>query len=171
MCIRDRHKFDQYEKESNIPEQPKDQEDNLLNVSLDNEYNIAEHRFNTTEFKSVIQKIDTMTGRQFEEFIADFFKKKGYLTTLTPETGDFGIDIIIENDYIKIGIQTKCYIEKVSNSAVQEAVTGIRHYNLDKAMVVTNSYFQPSAITLAKDNNVILWDRDKLIKELSIKDT
>lgn len=167
----EKHKFDQYEKESNIPEQPKDQEDNLLNVSLDNEYNIAEHRFNTTEFKSVIQKIDTMTGRQFEEFIADFFKKKGYLTTLTPETGDFGIDIIIENDYIKIGIQTKCYIEKVSNSAVQEAVTGIRHYNLDKAMVVTNSYFQPSAITLAKDNNVILWDRDKLIKELSIKDT
>lgn len=166
-----KHKFDQYEKESNILEQPNDQDDNSLNVSSDNESKIAEHGSNSTELKSVIQQIDSMSGRQFEQFIADFFKKKGYLTTLTPETGDFGIDIIIENDYIKIGIQTKCYIEKVSNSAVQEAVTGIRHYNLDKAMVVTNSYFLPSAITLAKDNNVILWDRDKLIKELEINDT
>lgn len=124
--------------------------------------------FNSDAIESIatIEKIDRMSGRQFEEFIADFFKKKGYRTSLTPESGDYGIDVIVESAFFKIGIQTKCYNDKVSNSAVQEAVTGIRHYNLDKAMVITNSYFQPSAITLAKDNNVILLDRDKLIEEI-----
>lgn len=113
-----------------------------------------------------IQKIDKMSGRQFEEYLADFFKQQGYKTTLTPLSGDYGIDLIIENDFMKIGVQAKCYSDKVSNSAVQEAVTAIRHYNLDKVMVITNSYFQRSAIELAKDNNVMLWDRNRLIKEL-----
>lgn len=107
-----------------------------------------------------------MSGKEFESFIATLFQKKGFKVLQTPLSGDFGIDVIIENSFIKIGIQTKCYNDKVSNSAVQEAVTGIKHYNLDKAMVITNNYFQPSAIALAKDNNVILWDRDKLLQEI-----
>lgn len=116
--------------------------------------------------KKTIHTIDLMSGREFEEFIAEYFEKKGYKVTLTPSSGDYGIDVIIENDFVKIGIQTKCYNDKVPNAAVQEAVTGIKHYRLDKAMVITNNYFQPSAIQLAEDNNVILWNRDKLESEL-----
>lgn len=115
---------------------------------------------------TLIEKIDCMSGKEFESFIATLFQKKGFKVLQTPISGDFGIDVIIENSFIKIGVQTKCYNDKVSNSAVQEAVTGIKHYNLDKAMVITNNYFQPSAIALAKDNNVILWDRDKLLQEI-----
>lgn len=114
-----------------------------------------------------IETIDRMAGREFEVFIAKLFKERGYKSTLTPSSGDYGIDVIVEDEFIKIGIQTKCYADKVSNSAVQEAVTGIRHYKLNRAMVITNSYFQPSAIQLAKDNDVILWDRNKLISEIA----
>lgn len=138
----------------------------------------SDNIYDTTENSSVIDvdlidganilnTIDIMNGREFEEFIANLFRKKGYKTTLTPSSGDYGIDVIIENDFLKIGIQTKCYSDKVSNSAVQEAFTGIKHYGLDKAMVITNNYFQPSAIRLAKENNVILWDRERLEEELS----
>ena len=108
-----------------------------------------------------------MDGREFEIFIAEIFEKKGYSVYLTPSSGDFGIDVIIEDDFTRIGIQTKCYNNaNVPNSAVQEAVTGMRHYKIDKAMVATNSYFQPSAKTLAEENNVILWDRERLEKEI-----
>ena len=114
-----------------------------------------------------IQLIDAMTGKEFEEFLADFFTRRGYKTTLTPLSGDYGVDVIIENDFVKIGIQAKRYSDKVPNAAVQEAIASLKHYGLDKAMVITNNYFQPSAIQLAKDNGVILWNRDKLIEELS----
>ena len=82
-------------------------------------------------------------------------------------SGDFGVDIIIENEFVKIGVQAKRYTNTVGNSAIQEIVAGMKHYNLDKGMVVTNNYFSRSAIELAKDNNVILWDRNTLIEKIS----
>ncbi len=82
-------------------------------------------------------------------------------------SGDFGVDIIIENEFVKIGVQAKRYINTVGNSAIQEIVAGMKHYNLDKGMVITSNYFSRSAIELAKDNNIILWDRDTLIDKIS----
>lgn len=115
---------------------------------------------------SPIERIDRMTGEQFEIFMENFFRKQGFKVTRTPLSGDYGIDLIIENDFSKIGVQAKRYSEKVSLSAVQEVIGGLRHYGLSSGMVVTNSTFQASAIQLAKDNNITLWNRDKLIEKL-----
>ncbi|MDE6604700.1 MAG: restriction endonuclease [Clostridia bacterium] len=113
-----------------------------------------------------IDRIDRMNGEQFEIFMEDFFIKQGFKVTRTPLSGDYGIDLIIENDFSKIGVQAKCYSNKVTQSAVREVVAGLRHYNLSSGMVVTNNYFQPAAIRLAADNNITLWDRDKLVNKL-----
>lgn len=115
---------------------------------------------------SPIERIDRMTGEQFEIFMEDYFRKQGFKVERTPLSGDYGIDLIIENDFSKIGVQAKCYSNKVTASAVQEVVTGLRHYGLSGGMVVTNNYFQPAAIQLAKDNGITLWNRDKLIEKL-----
>lgn len=115
---------------------------------------------------SPIERIDRMTGEQFEIFMEAYFRKQGFKVERTPLSGDYGIDLIIENDFSKIGVQAKCYSNKVTASAVQEVVTGLRHYGLSGGMVVTNNYFQPAAIQLAKDNGITLWNRDKLIEKL-----
>ncbi|HNQ62188.1 MAG TPA: restriction endonuclease, partial [Bacteroidia bacterium] len=39
-----------------------------------------------------------------------------------------------------------------------------KHYSASKAIVVTNNYFTKGAIDLARSNNVILIDKDKLNK-------
>ena len=160
-------KFKDYEKALYTAQTESTENEQVDCTSLSKEEidNIA---FNSDTYEALnpIEKIDMMTGRQFEEFLAHYFNELGYSTTLTPQSGDYGIDIIIEARFEKIGVQVKCYQGKVTNSAVQEAVAGVRHYGLDKAMVITNNYFQPSAIELARDNGVILWDRDKLIEEL-----
>ncbi|MCX4361908.1 MAG: restriction endonuclease [Clostridia bacterium] len=116
---------------------------------------------------SPIDRIDRMTGEQFEIFMEDYFIKQGFKVKRTPLSGDYGIDLIIENDFSKIGIQAKCYSNKITASAVQEAVAGLRHYGLSSGMVVTNNYFQPAAIQLAKENSITLWDRNMLIKKLN----
>lgn len=115
---------------------------------------------------SPIEKIDHMTGEEFELFMTKYFATHGFKTTHTPLSGDYGIDLILENDFVKIGVQAKCYSNKVTLSAIQEVVAGLRHYGLSSGMVVTNNYFQPSAIRLAKENNITLWDRNKLIEKL-----
>lgn len=127
--------------------------------------NMATPQSTATEL-SPIEQIDNMSGEEFELFMTQYFKSQGFKTTHTPISGDYGIDLIIENDFGKIGVQAKCYSNKVSLDAVQQVVAGLRHYGLSSGIVVTNSYFQPSAIRLAADNNITLWDRNKLIEKL-----
>jgi restriction system protein len=116
--------------------------------------------------KTTIFDIDLMTGLEFEQFIAKLFEKKGYTVEVTKASGDQGIDVIAEKGGTKIGIQAKCYSGTVGNSAVPEAVAGKQFYRCDKAMVITNNYFTPSATELAAANDVILWNRDTLNENL-----
>ena len=109
-----------------------------------------------------IDDIDKMNGEEFEIYIGELFKKLGYKIVVTKVSGDQGIDVIVQKGGIKTGIQCKRYTNKVSNSAIQEAVAGKAQYGLDKVMVITTNYFTKSAIELANSNNVVLWNRDKL---------
>ena len=114
-----------------------------------------------------ISDIDLMSGKEFEMFVADMFKKMGYSVNITKESGDQGIDVIAEHNGSLIGIQAKCYSSTVGNYAVQEAVAGGRYYQCNKSMVITNRYFTESAISLASVNEVVLWDRDMIIARLA----
>lgn len=113
-----------------------------------------------------IEDIDEMSGEDFEKITEYFLNKRGYRTSLTPKTGDQGIDIIADDGHNKIGVQVKRYDSKVGNSAIQEVIAGMKYYSLDKGMVVTNNYFTQSAKDLARSANIILWDRTTLMMEL-----
>lgn len=119
-----------------------------------------------SETLSPIEKVDRMSGEEFEIFMEDYFIKNGYKVERTPLSGDYGVDLIIEHTFGKTGVQLKCYSKKVPSEAVAQVKLGLQHYGLSNGMVITNNYFQPSAIALAADNNITLWDRDKLIKIL-----
>lgn len=112
--------------------------------------------------------IDLMTGTEFESAVAALFSQMGFIVSLTKSSGDQGIDIIAEKGSQRIGIQAKCYSGSVGNSAIQEAVAGKAYYNLNKVMVITNSQFTSSAVSLAQSNDVILWDRTLLSEKLSL---
>ena len=105
-------------------------------------------------------------GGDFEKFVAELFTKMGYSTEVTKASGDQGIDVIASKNGSSIGIQAKCYSGSVGNSAIQEVVAGKTYYKLDKALVVTNSFFTESAQQLAQSNSVILWDRNILKQKI-----
>lgn len=122
---------------------------------------------NVVDFPNLtIDDVDLMNGAEFETFIGDLFIKMGYSVNITSGSGDQGIDIIATKNGIRIGVQTKCYSNSVSNKAVQEVTAGVKHYNLQKAIVITNNYFTKSAIQLAISNDVVLWDRLILIEKI-----
>lgn len=118
---------------------------------------------------SGIEKVDKMSGENFEIFLENLFKNKGYKVKRTPLSGDFGADLIVEKDSIKTAVQAKRYNDNVSLGAVQEVVGAMAHYSCCSGMVITNSYFTKAAIELACSNHIDLWDRDRLIKEILSK--
>lgn len=108
-------------------------------------------------------EIDQMSGHEFEEFVCSLFQSLGYRAEATKKSRDFGVDIVCIHGRDKIALQTKRYSKNVNLKCVQEVTAGMRKYNCNKSMVVTNSYFTQSAIDLAMHNDCELVNRDSLI--------
>ena len=112
------------------------------------------------------EDIQRMDGFDFEEVVADLFNAKGYDAKVTSGSGDQGADVVADKDFEKVVIQAKRYKGKVSNSAVQEVVASMKHYNADRGLVITNSQFTSSARELASSNDIELWNGGKLKEQI-----
>lgn len=110
--------------------------------------------------------IQQMNGFDFEEVVADLFNAKGYDAKVTSGSGDQGADVVADKDFEKVVVQAKRYKGKVSNSAVQEVVASMKHYNADRGLVITNSQFTSSARELASSNDIELWNGGKLKEQI-----
>ncbi len=111
------------------------------------------------------QDPSTMTGGEFETFVANVLKAKGFTSVRgTPVTGDQGADLIAEKDGRTIIIQAKRYQGSVGNGAVQEVIAARTFYKGDEAWVVTNSTFTRAAVALAQSAGVRLVDGIELRK-------
>lgn len=107
--------------------------------------------------------IDEMSGIQFEEYVANLLRKAGWEgVTITPATGDHGVDIIAVHNGQKYAIQCKRYRSAVNTKAVQEVYTGKGVYEADYAVVITNSAFTQKAKEMAEKLDIKLWDRNTL---------
>ncbi len=112
--------------------------------------------------------VDSLDGKEFEKYCAGLLTELGYINVkITPGSGDYGIDILAEKDELIYGFQCKCYSSNIGVKAVQEVSSGSIYYNCDRAIVITNNYFTPAAINMAKRIGVILWDRKEIEKLLS----
>ncbi|MBD2296164.1 restriction endonuclease [Anabaena sphaerica FACHB-251] len=110
-----------------------------------------------------IYEFDSMSGVEFEEFLAELLSEYGYLVTQTGYSQDYGADLILYKDNIKIVVQAKRSNKPVGVRAVQEVVGAINYYQANKAIVITNNDFSSNAHNLAKASQVELWDRRRLL--------
>lgn len=127
------------------------------------------HKYKPKHTKYSIYAIDNISdGHTFEYVVADLLKDVGfYNVKVTVGSGDYGIDVVGWYEGASYAIQCKKYSGKVGVSAVQEAYAGRSYYGCNYAMVITNNYFTPAAIKLAKSTGVILWDRNNVKKLLN----
>ncbi len=114
----------------------------------------------------IIQRVDMMSGVEFENFVANIFRRLGYSVRTTAITGDFGADLILSAKGDKICVQCKRYAKAVNLKAVQEITSAKTYYDCNKAMVVTNSHYTQSAYELARSNGVTLLDREWLYNQI-----
>jgi restriction system protein len=117
--------------------------------------------------RSGIKDIDRFGGKTFEEYLAVLFKRLGYKVERTKFAGDYGGDLVLRKDGVRTVVQAKRYTKSVGVRAVQEVVAAKGYYDCAQSMVVSNSSYTKQARELASKNNVELWDRDMLIRQLT----
>jgi len=122
---------------------------------------------------SLALRIDRMEGREFEEFLGEVFDRAGYKVEVTQASGDFGADLLIEDDAgYRIAVQAKRYNGKVGLEAVQQVAAAVPFYGVDEGWVVTNSVYTEAAYQLAEPNRVRLIAREELFafaKEIGVR--
>lgn len=111
-----------------------------------------------------LKRIDALSGEQFEEFLATYYRANGYRVRLTKTTGDFGADLILKKKGETTVVQAKRYKNAVGIEAVQQIIGGKAYYHADKMVVATNSYYTKAAKELAEESGVTLLDRNDVAK-------
>lgn len=109
-----------------------------------------------------LRDIDSMDGIAFERYVADLLRNKGYHNISLTEKYDYGVDIIAEKGGIRWGVQVKRYSSPVKANAVRQVIAGLRVYDCNRAMVITNSTYSKVARHLAEANGCVLVDRTGL---------
>lgn len=113
--------------------------------------------------RSGIHEVDKMKGRQFEKFLGHLFRSMGYHVQVTPESGDYGADLLIEKDAVRTAVQAKRYKGNVRIDSVQQVKASLAHYKASQGWVVTNSNFTEAAVNLARSNGIRLISRKELV--------
>jgi hypothetical protein len=107
-----------------------------------------------------------MSPYEFEELLADLFKKMGYEVEVTPKSGDYGIDVVARNQNDVIAIQAKKYstANKVSNRDVQRLLGAMQLQTVraNKGILITTSDFTAQAVEQSKGTPVELWNGEHL---------
>ena len=106
--------------------------------------------------------IDAMTGTEFEDYVAARMRRAGWQITFTPASGDYGVDLIIRRGDKSAAVQCKRHGKPVGIVAVQQVVSGARHYDCTKSIVVSNQEFTDAAQRLAFTHNCQLIGRRAL---------
>ena len=115
-----------------------------------------------------ISEIDGMTGVEFEERMAIHFRTCGFQVQMTRASGDFGADLILTDSQAgRTVVQLKRYSRSVGVSAVQEVVAARQYYRANASMVITNSHLTRNAKQLARVSDVLVWEREELIRQLA----
>lgn len=119
------------------------------------------------------KKIDLMTGKEFEIYLGELFKRMGYQIKFMSKGADQGGDLVITKNGRDTLVQAKRYSVNVSNKAIQEAVAAVNYYKCYDAMIITNSEFTEAAKILAETNGIDLIngsELDKLINQYMLSE-
>lgn len=108
--------------------------------------------------------IATLSATAFEEYIAALFRKHGHTATLTPLTGEKGIDIILTKDGQMTVVQVKHYAP-TRCVTFEEVLAFHSNYSFNprvRGILVTPSYFSASTVAWAKEMDVELVNGTRL---------
>jgi hypothetical protein len=123
--------------------------------------------FNDRRNQLLLCQYRELRGIPFEQFLVQIFEALGYAVSTTRTTGDQGVDLVVAKGPHRLAIQAKGYSGSVGNDAVQQAFAGQAFYQCTGCVVITNSWFTPSAQELAGRVNCLLIDGDRLPELIS----
>lgn len=123
-------------------------------------------RFRTTYMQSdeeKLRQIDMMDKSQFVVYLSGLYSLKGYKVDIARVDERCGIDMIVSKNGEKTGVSCMLSKSMLINEHVNLVDNGKKENKLKNAVIITNSYFDQSAVAQAKTSKITLMDREGLV--------
>ena len=111
-----------------------------------------------------IETIRQLHWRNFEELVAEAYRRQGYRVTEGGFGADGGVDLELRKGEERVLVQCKQWkVQKVGVSVVREMFGVLTASNADKVIVICSGRFTQQAIDFASDKPVTLIDGNELL--------
>lgn len=135
-----------------------------------NEYKNDLEEWEQWQTKTSLEYWKNLSGYEFEKEIAKLYKKLRYGVTVTPKSGDGGVDIILEKDGKRIAVQCKHHAKPVGPAPVRELLGVVASQDFDSGIFISLNGYTKNAISEANLSKVqisllSLYDILELLKE------
>lgn len=110
-------------------------------------------------------EIGKMGKTQFVIYLCKLFSLKGYEVTFTPVIDNNDIDLLVKKDGITRAVGCLLANKIMCAEDVEPIYTGKGFYAVDGLIVVTNMYFDRTALDFAKSRKITLIDRNILTEQ------
>jgi hypothetical protein len=114
------------------------------------------------ELSRRFEAVHSMSGAQFEVFVADLFRAMGHQAVVLGGVGDQGVDVVVNPRGERVAVQCKNHSRPTGNRPVQEVYAGAQHHRCAEAWVVAPAGYTRGAIDLARSTEVSLFDADSI---------
>lgn len=116
---------------------------------------------------SGINHIDKMSTESFTTFMYGFFHDKGIEVTLAHEDiGYYGAELILTKEDFRVSVHLVISTKPIEIKHIKEAHRSKRYYQCQNAVIISNQEYTPAVRDYAISYGVVLWGRERLIKEL-----
>ncbi|MFZ5986395.1 MAG: restriction endonuclease [Bacillota bacterium] len=120
------------------------------------EYNTDKYNYEYWKRKKAREYWKGLSGHQFEDALAQVYRKKGYLATVSKAGGDEGIDIVLEKGGERIIVQCKAHSKPIGPVVARELYGVMIHFNISKAILASTSGFTEGVYKFVEDKQIEL---------------
>ncbi len=101
-----------------------------------------------------------LTGRALEIEVANLLSRIGHKATLTPGSGDGGVDIVLDEGTI---VQCKAHWASASPGVLRELYGTLIHQRAPRAILISLNGVTNGVHSFINGKPITVWDRSRLI--------
>lgn len=123
--------------------------------------NVGDHQTIDEKFEQIAR----MDKTQFVVYVARLFSRQGYSVKLTPVLDNYCVDMVVERNGVAIAVGVVLSTRLLTRDDIAIVAEGRKHYPVNNAMVLTNLYFDTTAVEFARQQCMSLVDRNILANQ------
>jgi hypothetical protein len=117
---------------------------------------------------ALCERLQSMTGIEFEHWVADLFRQAGFRVEVTQASGDHGVDLWAHTGADLVAVQCKRWNDAVGEPVIKDLYGAVAAASAKAGYLVTTGTFTAQAQQFAQGKMLVLVGLDKLMEAVKV---